>query len=86
VSRLFVDLAPMGYPRHVDRSRRVVNDVHNPVVTNPNPPFVVAALEFLGTRRPGNRRQMFETRHNAGNQFRGQPVQLFSALVVNATR
>ncbi len=67
----------MRDPGHIDRSRRVVNGVYNPIITNPNPPFVVAALEFLGTRRPRSRRQMFKTRHNAGNQVRGQPVQLF---------
>src|ERR1035437_3921526 len=62
-------------PCHVDRSGRVVNDIHNPVITNTNPPYVVAALKFLAARRSGDRPQLFETRHHAGNHLRGQSMQ-----------
>ena len=75
IFRLFVDLASVRDPRHIDGSGRVVNDVDDPVITDTNPPFVIAALECLAARRPRSRRQTFETRHNAGNHFRGQPMQ-----------
>jgi hypothetical protein len=55
-SRLFIYLAPVRDPRHIDGSGRVVNDVNYPVVTDTNPPFVIAVLEFFAARRPGSRR------------------------------
>ncbi len=52
---LFVNLAPVRDPRHIDSSGRVVNLVHNTVIAGANPPFATAALEFLESRRPGTR-------------------------------
>jgi hypothetical protein len=60
--------------RHIDDSGRVVNLVHNPVISNTNSLFLIATLEFFAARRPWSRRQTFETRHNAGNHFRGQSL------------
>jgi hypothetical protein len=73
-------------PRYIERSGRVVNDVHNPVNTNTNPPFVVAALEFFAAWRPGadlscSRRGMMRATTFAGSQCNS-----FSALAVNAIR
>ena len=46
-SRLFVSLAPMCDPRHVDGFGRVVNLADNAVVTHTNAPFVSPPLSFL---------------------------------------
>jgi len=73
-------------PRHIYGSGRVVNDVNDPVVANTNPPFLIAALEFVASERPGSGRQIFETRHNPGNQLCGSPRSSFSALALNTTR
>jgi len=76
VCQLFIDLAAVGDRSHIDGSGRVVNDINYPVIANTNSPFFLAALEFFAARRPGRRRQMFEARHNPGNYFLWQPMQL----------
>ena len=45
--RLFVDFAPMSNSRHIDGSSSIINLIHNSVVTYPNTPLFVAALELL---------------------------------------
>jgi hypothetical protein len=52
---LFIDIAPVRDPRHIDGSGNIVNDVNDPVRTNTNPPFVIAALEFFAAWRPWSR-------------------------------
>jgi hypothetical protein len=47
---------------------------------------VIAALELLAARRPGRRRQLFETRHHARHGSRGQPPQFSVGTRANATR
>ena len=69
--RLFVNLAPVRDSCHVDGSGPIVNLVHDAVITNTNTPFLIAALKFPAAWRPGSRREVFETRHNAGNNLRG---------------
>ena len=62
---------------YVDSFGDVVNDIDYPVIANTNSPLLIAALEFFAARRPRSRRELFQTRHNAGNHFRWQPMQLF---------
>jgi len=83
---LFVNLAPVCYSGHVDGSGPVVNLVHDAVIADTNTPFFIAALEFLAARRPGNRREVFEARHNAGTACAGRWCSSLSALAVKATR
>jgi hypothetical protein len=66
---LLVDFAPVCNARYIDRLGGVVDFVHGPVITDANPPFAIPAFELLAARRPGNRRQGFQTRHNAGDHF-----------------
>jgi hypothetical protein len=83
---LLGDLAPMSDPRHVYRLGRVVNLVYDPVIADANPPLAIAALEFFTARRPGSRREAFQTGHDAGDHLGGQPYSSFSALAVKTTR
>jgi len=82
---LFVNLAAVRNPCHVNCLGGVINFVHGPVIANANPPFLITALEFFAARRPWSLCQSFQTRYNAGNHFGGQPMQFFSALAVNET-
>ena len=52
MAHLFIDIASVRDPRHIDGSGSIVNDVNDPVVTNTNSPFVIAALEFFAAWRP----------------------------------
>jgi hypothetical protein len=81
-----MDIAPVRDPRHVDGSGRIVNDVNYAVVTNTNPPFLIAAFESFAARRTGRRNELFKTQHNTANYFLGQPCNSFPALETNATR
>jgi hypothetical protein len=77
---LFIDIAPVRDPRHIDDSSPVVNDVNYSIIADTDPPFLIAAPEFFAAGRPGNLRQMFKTRHNAGHYLCRQPAQfLFRA-------
>jgi putative transposase len=71
---LVVGVAPMRDPCHIDRSGRVVNLVHNAIITNPNTPFVYAPFEFFAAARTWSFGQMFDTGKNAGDDFCGQRV------------
>jgi hypothetical protein len=73
---LVVGFATMGNPRHVDRLGSVVDFVDGPIIANSNPPFVGPALKFFAARRPGSLSQRFQRRHNASDQFCGQPMQI----------
>jgi hypothetical protein len=72
---LFLDIAPMSNARHIYAFGSIVDDIDNPVITNADSPFVIAALEFLATGRARRCGQFFEKWHNAGNHFSGQPMQ-----------
>jgi hypothetical protein len=72
---LVVRLAAMGNPGHVDCFSVIVYDVHNPVIADPNSPFLVAAPQFLAPRRAWCRRQTFEAWHYPGDHFYGQELQ-----------
>jgi hypothetical protein len=67
--RLLVNFTPVRDPRHIDGSRRVIDDVNDPVIADANPPFVIAAFEFFAARRPGSRCQLLKVRYHAGNNF-----------------
>ncbi len=76
----FIDLAPVGNARYIDGSCAIVNFVHDPVITDTNTPFAIAAAEFLASRRTRSRCETFKARYNAGNHLRGQTMQfLFRA-------
>ena len=61
----------MGNPGHVDGFRGVVDFVDGPVITDPDTPFLIAALELFAARRPWRVSETFQTGHNAGDRFRG---------------
>ena len=47
--RLFVDFAPVGDARHIDRLSVVVNLVHGSVITDADAPFVITTLKLFGS-------------------------------------
>jgi hypothetical protein len=49
----------MSNARYIDGLGRIVNFIYDPVVTDADSPFAVAAPKLLATWGPGTRRQSF---------------------------
>jgi hypothetical protein len=64
----------MSNPSHVDRSRLIIDLVHNTVISHTNPPFFVAACEFLAAGGARGQCQSFETRDDASNHLSRESV------------
>jgi hypothetical protein len=84
--KLLVDLAPMRDPGYIHGLGRVVNLVYEAVIADPNPPFVMAALELFAARRAltaASRSRRVTIRAIA---FAGSERNSLSALAAKATR
>jgi hypothetical protein len=80
-----VHLAAVPHPSHTHSSLRVINRVHNPVVTHPNPPLLPPTFQLLASLRTRLFRQRLQLRENSLDQRWRQPFQLFLALGFSST-
>ena len=85
-SRLLVGLAPVRNSAYIDGSGGIVDDINYPIVPDTNPPFFIAALQFLTTPRPGNEDSSSRLGKMRAITFFGSPRSSFSALAANLTR
>ena len=69
---LFVDLTPVRNARNVNRSSRVVDLIHDSVITDANTPLLIAAFQLLASCWARHKGEAFQAWHDPIDHLRGQ--------------